>query len=111
MEKMDLKLYNTLSRKKELFKPLKKGVVHMYTCGPTVYNFAHIGNLRAYLFQDILKRVLQKNGYQINHVMNITDVDDKTIAGAKAARISLKEFTSTYETAFKIGRASCRERG
>jgi len=72
----------------------------MYTCGPTVYNFAHIGNLRAYLFQDILKRVLQKNGYQINHVMNITDVDDKTIAGAKAARISLKEFTSTYETAF-----------
>ncbi len=72
-----LKLYNTLSRKKEIFKPLKKEV-GLYTCGPTVYNYAHIGNLRTYVFEDILKRVLLYNNYKVKHVMNITDVGHLT---------------------------------
>jgi cysteinyl-tRNA synthetase len=88
-----LKIYNTLTRKKEIFKPLNKEMVKMYTCGPTVYWFAHIGNLRTYIFEDILKRVLLYNGYKIKHVMNITDVghltsdadtgEDKMEKGAK----------------------------
>ena len=72
-----LKLYNTLSRKKEEFKPLKR-TVSLYTCGPTVYGYAHIGNLRTYLFEDILKRILRFNGYKVKHVMNITDVGHLT---------------------------------
>ena len=68
---MELKLYNTWSRKKETFKPIKKGHVSLYTCGPTVYNFAHIGNLRSYLFEDILKRILLYDGFKVKHVMNI----------------------------------------
>jgi len=75
---MVLKLYNTLGRKKQEFKPIKKGQVGMYTCGPTVYWFQHIGNLRSYIFSDILKRVLKYNGYKIKHVMNITDVGHLT---------------------------------
>ena len=71
---MKLKLYNSLIRSKTEFKPVQPGEVGLYTCGPTVYNFAHIGNLRTYLFEDILKRVLQFNGYRVKHVMNITDV-------------------------------------
>lgn len=71
-------LYNTLTRKKEEFKPIKKGKVGLYTCGPTVYNYAHIGNLRTYIFEDILKRVLIYNGYDVKHVMNITDVGHLT---------------------------------
>ena len=74
-----LKLYNTLTRKLEVFKPIKGKQVNMYTCGPTVYDYAHIGNLRTYVFNDVLKRVLLYNGYNVKHVMNITDVDDKTI--------------------------------
>ena len=66
-----LKLYNTLTRQKEIFKPIKKKTVGLYTCGPTVYNFAHLGNLRTYIFEDILKRVLIYNGYKVKHVMNI----------------------------------------
>lgn len=73
-----LKLYNTLTRKKEEFKPIKKNVVGLYTCGPTVYNFAHIGNLRTYIFEDILKRVLIYNGYKVKHIENITDVGHLT---------------------------------
>ena len=69
-----MKIYNTLTRTKEEFKPNKEGEVRMYTCGPTVYNYAHIGNLRAYLFMDNLRRVLKYNGYKLRHVMNITDV-------------------------------------
>ena len=69
-----LKLYNTLTRKKEEFVPLKKGTVKMYSCGPTVYNYAHIGNMRAYIFMDTLRKVLKYNGYKVKHVMNITDV-------------------------------------
>ncbi|MEK6943580.1 MAG: cysteine--tRNA ligase [Nanoarchaeota archaeon] len=97
---MALKIYNTLTRKKETFKPIKDKMVGMYTCGPTVYDYAHIGNFRAYICSDILKRYLKYSGYHIKHVMNITDVDDKTIKGANKEKISLKEYTSRYEKAF-----------
>ena len=69
-----MKIYNTLTRKVEEFKPIDEKEVKMYSCGPTVYNYAHIGNLRAYLFMDTLRRVLKYNGYSLKHVMNITDV-------------------------------------
>ncbi len=96
----ELKLYNTLSRKKEAFKPLMKGQVGMYSCGPTVYNYAHIGNLRTYIFNDLLKRSLIYLEYKVKHVMNITDVDDKTIKGSRDEKIPLKEFTEKYEAIF-----------
>ena len=73
-----LKIYNTLTREKEEFKPINADEVRMYSCGPTVYNYAHIGNLRAYLFMDSLRRVLEYNGYKLKHVMNITDVGHMT---------------------------------
>ena len=95
-----LKLYNTLTRKKEEFKPIKKGQVGMYTCGPTVYNYAHIGNLRNYVFNDILKRTILYGGFKIKQVMNMTDVDDKTIRGAKNEKVPLKELTKKYEKIF-----------
>jgi len=95
-----LKLYNTLTRKKEDFKPIKDKEVGMYSCGPTVYDFAHIGNFRAYICSDILKRYLKYSGFKVKHVMNITDVDDKTIIGANKEGISLKEYTSRYEKSF-----------
>jgi len=95
-----LKLYNTLTRKKETFNPIKKAQAGMYSCGPTVYNYAHIGNLRTYVFNDILKRSLIFLGYKVIHVMNITDVDDKTIKASKERGINLKEFTRKYEKIF-----------
>ena len=95
-----LKLYNTLTRKKEVFKPIKKGVVSMYSCGPTVYDFAHIGNFRSYLAVDILKRYLKFKSYKVKHIMNITDVDDKTIIASKKQKISLKDYTKKYTKAF-----------
>ena len=97
---MTLKLYNTLTRKKEVFKPIKDKQVNMYTCGPTVYDYAHIGNFRAYMSSDILKRYLRYRGYKVKHVMNITDVDDKTIKGASEEGISLKEHTKRHEKKF-----------
>ncbi len=97
---MSLKLYNTLTRKKEVFKPIKSKHVGIYSCGPTVYNYAHIGNLRTYIFNDILKRSLLFLGYKVKHVMNITDVDDKTIKGSIKAEESLKDFTRKYEKIF-----------
>jgi cysteinyl-tRNA synthetase len=101
---MALKIYNTLTRKKETFKPLDKDgkgkEVKMYSCGPTVYNYAHIGNLRTYLLNDLLKRVLCFNGFNVKHVMNITDVDDKTIKGSVKEGLSLKEFTEKYTKIF-----------
>lgn len=97
---MTLKLHNTLTRKKEDFKPIKDKIVNIYTCGPTVYDFAHIGNFRAYICSDILKRYLKYKGFKVKHVMNITDVDDKTIKGANKEEISLKEYTRKYENAF-----------
>ncbi|MBD3354499.1 cysteine--tRNA ligase, partial [Candidatus Woesearchaeota archaeon] len=80
-----LKLYNTLKKKKQPFKPLKKGKVGMYICGPTIYNYVHIGNLRAYVFADILRRYLKFKKYKIKQVMNLTDVDDKTIRDSQKA--------------------------
>ncbi|MEM7819165.1 MAG: cysteine--tRNA ligase, partial [Candidatus Aenigmatarchaeota archaeon] len=97
---MVLKLFNTLTRKKEVFKPIKKNEVRMYTCGPTVYDFAHIGNFRTYVWQDILKRWLLFKGFKVKHVMNLTDIDDKTIKGAREQGISLREFTEKYIKAF-----------
>ena len=97
---MSLKFYNTLTKKLDNFKPIKEGSVSVYTCGPTVYNFPHIGNYRAYLFSDILKRFLLYKGYKVNHVMNITDVDDKTIRDSQAQGKNLKDFTSLYTEGF-----------
>ena len=97
---MTLKLYNTLTRKKEVFKPIKNKQVRMYTCGPTVYDYAHIGNFRAYICSDILKRYLRYKGFKVKHVMNITDVEDKTIKGAIKEHISLKKYTKKFEKAF-----------
>ena len=97
---MALKFYNTLTRKKELFKPIKDKEVNLYTCGPTVYDYAHIGNFRAYMCSDILKRYLRYKGYKVRHVMNITDVEDKTIKGAIKEHISLKKYTKKFEKAF-----------
>ena len=95
-----LKIYNTLTKKKDEFAPLEKGKVGMYSCGPTVYNYAHIGNFRTYILNDIVKRSLDFLGYKVNHIMNITDVDDKTIGASKKEGLSLKEFTRKYEKIF-----------
>ncbi|MBS3128908.1 cysteine--tRNA ligase [Candidatus Woesearchaeota archaeon] len=97
---MVLQLYNTLTRKKELFKEIKKGKVTYYFCGPTPYNYVHLGNLRAYIFADLLRRYLKYKGYQVFEVMNFTDVDDKTIKNAKAAKQSLQVYTQKFIDAF-----------
>ncbi|HRY60354.1 MAG TPA: cysteine--tRNA ligase [Patescibacteria group bacterium] len=95
-----IKVYNTLSRSKEEFKPIEEGEVGIYSCGPTVYNFVHIGNLRAYIFADILHRTFLYNGYKVKHIMNITDVDDKTIRDSRSNGLTLKDFTDRYTTSF-----------
>ena len=95
-----IKFFNTLSGRKEEFQPFVSGEVKLYTCGPTVYDYAHIGNFRAYIFEDLLKRFLLFMGFKVTHVMNITDVDDKTIRGAAAQGISLAAFTEIYTKAF-----------
>src|SRR3990167_6117567 len=95
-----LKLYNTESREKEVLTPLDGRTLLLYTCGPTVYNFAHIGNFRAYVAEDLLRRTLKFFGFSVRQVMNLTDVDDKTIRGAIAQDISLEAFTTPYITAF-----------
>ena len=97
---MSVKFFNTMERRVMEFEPLKAGEVGLYTCGPTVYNFAHIGNFRAYMFEDILKRTLEYFGYKVHQVMNLTDVDDKTIRGANAAGVPLTDYTKTYKDAF-----------
>ncbi len=97
---MPLRLYNTLTRQVEEFAPLKPGRLAMYTCGPTVYNFAHIGNFRTFLFEDLLRRWLEASGYEVFHIMNLTDVDDKTIRGALAAGQPLKLHTEPFARAF-----------
>lgn len=95
-----LKLYNTESREKEPFSPNDGQHVKMYTCGPTVYHFAHIGNFRAFLFEDVLRRTLKYLGFKVTQVMNLTDVDDKTIKGAIRDNVTLDEFTKPYKEAF-----------
>jgi cysteinyl-tRNA synthetase len=95
-----LRLYNTLTRSKEEFEPVHAGEVRIYTCGPTVYDYAHIGNFRAFVFEDILRRYLMYKGYRVIQVMNLTDVDDKTIRGARQANVSLREYVDYYKKAF-----------
>jgi cysteinyl-tRNA synthetase len=95
-----LRLYNTLTRVKEEFQPLHQGEVRIYTCGPTVYDYAHIGNFRTFVLEDILRRYLSYKGYRVVQVMNLTDVDDKTIRGARQAKTSLSEYVQFYTQAF-----------
>ena len=95
-----IKLYNTLSKAKDVFKPIKNGEVSLYICGPTVYNLAHIGNLRTYIFEDIVRRTLELAALRVKEVMNITDVDDKTIKRSGGDRTKLKILTHKYEKAF-----------
>ena len=95
-----MNVFNSLTRRNEELKPLAGNEIRLYTCGPTVYNFAHIGNFRAYTFEDILRRAVKFNGMKIKQVMNLTDVDDKTIRGANAAGVALTDYTRTYKDAF-----------
>ena len=97
---MEVRFFNTLERQLMPFSPLENGCAKMYTCGPTVYNFAHIGNFRAYIFEDILRRTLEYFGYSVTQVMNLTDVDDKTIRDSRAAGLPLRDFTAKYKEAF-----------
>ncbi|MBN8725762.1 MAG: cysteine--tRNA ligase [Acidobacteria bacterium] len=97
---MMLKLFNTLSRQQEEFQPQENNLVKMYNCGPTVYDFAHIGNFRTFLFVDVLRRYLKYKGYQLLHVMNITDIDDKTIKRANERGLSLQEHTKEFTSKF-----------
>jgi cysteinyl-tRNA synthetase len=101
---MALRLYNTLSRKIEPFEPLQEGKVSLYTCGPTVYNYAHIGNFRTFLFEDLLRRWLEASGYQVLHIMNLTDVDDRTIAAAREKGVRLREHVDPFVKAFQEDR-------
>ena len=82
---MTLRLYNTMTRQVEDFVPLVPGRVSLYTCGPTIWNYAHIGNFRTFLFEDLLRRHLEASGFDVFHIMNLTDVDDRTIKAAAAA--------------------------
>src|SRR5258708_11331960 len=99
---MSLRFFNTYSRKIEEFEPPDPAAsaISIYTCGPTVYSRAHIGNFRAYIFEDLLQRHLELRGYKVHRVMNITDVDDKTIRGAREAGIPLGKFTAQFKEAF-----------
>lgn len=97
---MAIRFFNTLTRETGEFQPLEPGRVRMYTCGPTVYNYAHIGNFRAYAFEDLLQRHLEFRGFAVNRVMNLTDVDDKTIRGCQAAGVALADFTAEFKRAF-----------
>ena len=97
---MPLQLYNTLTNKIEEFKPAANNIVRMYACGPTVYDFGHIGNFRTFVAVDILRRFLRQSGYKLEHVMNITDVDDKIIRNSAREHKSVQEYTRKYEQAF-----------
>ncbi|MBC8190784.1 MAG: cysteine--tRNA ligase [FCB group bacterium] len=97
---MSIRFYNTISRQKEVFQPLEAGKVKMYTCGPTVYDFAHIGNYRTFIFEDLLRRYLEFRGFEVNQAMNLTDVDDNTIRRSRERGISLTELTDEFKAAF-----------
>lgn len=97
---MVLMLYNTLGRRVEEFVPIVEGHVGIYTCGPTVYDYGHIGNFRTFMAQDLLRRYLKFKGYRVTQVMNLTDVDDKTIRGARREGVGLQEYTDRYAEAF-----------
>jgi cysteinyl-tRNA synthetase len=95
-----LKLHNTLTGSKDVFEPQEPGHVRMYTCGPTVWNFAHVGNLRAFLFYDLLRRHLQVAGHKLTHVMNLTDIDDRILDEAGHAGVTIAEYTQPFAAAF-----------
>jgi cysteinyl-tRNA synthetase len=95
-----LRFYNTLTRVKEEFQPIHPGEARLYTCGPTVYDYAHIGNFRTFVFEDIMRRYLIYKGYRVTQVMNLTDIDDKTIRGARQAKTSLSDYVKFYAQAF-----------
>jgi cysteinyl-tRNA synthetase len=97
---MALSLYNTMSARVEEFRPLRDNEVRMYACGPTVYDYGHIGNFRTFIAIDILRRVLRQSGYKVNHVMNITDVDDKIIRNSARDGVTVQQYTVRYEKAF-----------
>lgn len=97
---MELSFYNTATKKQEVFSPVHPGEARLYTCGPTVYNFAHIGNFRAYVFEDVLHRALAYAGYKVTQIMNLTDVDDKTIRSSREKNLALKDYTAPYIKAF-----------
>src|SRR6202140_987856 len=97
---MALNLYNTLSGKVEEFHPLRENEVRMYACGPTVYDYGHIGNFRTFIAVDMLHRFLRQSGYKVRYVMNITDVDDKIIRNAARDGVSVQQYTAKYEKAF-----------
>jgi cysteinyl-tRNA synthetase len=97
---MTLHLHNTLTGRKEEFRPMAPGTVRLYTCGPTVWNYAHVGNFRTFLFYDLLRRHLLASGYRVHHLVNITDVDDRIIERSAAAGVSISDYTRPYEEAF-----------
>jgi cysteinyl-tRNA synthetase len=105
---MSLQLYNTLTRQLESFEPLSPGRVSLYTCGPTVWNYAHIGNFRTFLFEDLLRRWLEVSGYAVYHIMNLTDVDDRIIKEAGAKGQSIRDFVAPYIEAFQKDREYLR---
>jgi len=105
---MALRFFNTLTQELEVFHPQKDNTVRMYTCGPTVYNYVHIGNFRTFTFQDILRRWLRYRGYKLDHVMNVTDVDDKIIANAAQAQKSIEDYTREFTKAFFEDAAALR---
>ena len=106
MSSKEIHLYNTMSRSKELFKPINKGILTMYNCGPTVYDTPHIGNYRTFVLNDLIRRTFEYNGYEVKQVMNITDVDDKTIRRSRAENIKLASLTKKYEELFFQGLTS-----
>src|SRR6266436_931629 len=97
---MGLRLYNTLSGKIETFHPLRGNEVRMYACGPTVYDYGHIGNFRTFVAVDLLRRFFRQSGYTVRHIMNITDVDDKIIRNSARDGVSVQQYTAKYEKAF-----------
>src|SRR5436309_244642 len=97
---MALRLYNTMSSKIEEFRPIRDSEVRMYGCGPTVYDYGHIGNFRTFIAVDLLYRFFRQSGYQVRYVMNITDVDDKIIRNSARDGVTVQEYTSKYEKAF-----------
>ena len=97
---MPLHLYNTLSNKVEEFQPSVDNTVRMYACGLTVYDYGHIGNFRTFVAVDILRRFLRQSGHKLQHVMNITDVDDKIIRNSAQAGVSVQQYTAKYQEAF-----------
>src|SRR5450759_302245 len=96
----EVMVFNTLGRKLEPFVPIEPGHVRLYTCGPTIYNDVHIGNLRTFVWEDVLRRTLKRFGFRVTQVMNLTDVDDKTIRGAAEAEMPLRAFTEKYAVSF-----------